>query len=294
MKIVKFKGGFGNQLFQYVFLRALQLNYHCEDVKADLSYFIDVENDRIRVPRIEELNITMDKASQSELADIWMFSHKGDTRKLRYRSAIFFEKTFNRQYYFESDRSYRNLEDILQYQYYDGYWQSWRYLAGIENQIRDEIRLLGEPGEKTQKIIAKISNENAVFLGIRRGDYVETPRARKHFGSYDNAYFNQAIEIIKKRVANPVFYIFSNDIEWVKQNMRFDCEKYYREDEDQTSDTEELFVMAACKHAIIVNSTFQWWGAWLIENENKIVIAPQRWFADGAPIDIVPDAWIKL
>lgn len=294
MKIVKFKGGLGNQLFQYSFLRALQLNYKCNDVKGDFSYYNNVENDNIRIPRIEKLKVKINKVTEEELSKVCLLKHSGNPMSLNYKSRIFFEKTFNKNYYFEKDRDYRNPRDILHFQYFDGYWQSWRYLEGIENELRKEISLKDGLSNKTKETIKKISSENVVFLGIRRGDYLATRKSRKHYGSFENAYFNRAIEIIKDKIDNPIFIVFSNDIKWVKRNIEFNGQVIYREDEDQTSDVEELFLMASCKHAIIVNSTFYWWAAWLIENKNKIVIAPRRWFADGSPIDIVPDNWIKI
>ncbi|MBC3805611.1 hypothetical protein GH808_14470 [Acetobacterium fimetarium] len=294
MKIVKFRGGYGNQLFQYSFLRELQLKYNCEDVKADLAYFSTIKENSVYIPRIEKLNVKIDRATQADLSTVCILKHTSDPSTLIYRAGIIFEKIFNHQYYLESDRAHRDIESILGYQYYDGYWQSWKHLNGIENELRNEITLKEKMSEKSRNAIDKFSSENSVFIGIRRGDYLATSRLRRHFGSYDNAYFNKAIGIMKEKVADPVFYVFSNDIDWIKENMRFDCKVNYREFEDQTSDTEELFVMSACKHAIIVNSTFYWWGAWLIENEQKTIIAPQRWFADGSPIDIVPDTWIKI
>ncbi len=294
VKIVKFKGGLGNQLFQYSFLKALQIKYQCTDVKADLSYYNDVKNDNIRVPRIEKLNVKIDKAEKNELRNICYFEHSGNPMSLVYKGSIFVEKTFNKNYFYESDRGYRNPENLLKYHYFDGYWQSWRYLEGIEEIIKEEIKLKSGISQKTEETIKKIRTQNAVFLGIRRGDYLASEKSRKHYGSFGPEYYLRAVDYIKKRVDNPVFYIFSNDIKWVKDNMEFNCDVIYRDEEEQTSDVEELFIMSACQHAIIVNSTFYWWGAWLIDNNEKIVIAPKKWFADDKPIDIVPDSWVKI
>lgn len=294
MKIVKIKGGLGNQLFQYSFLKSLQIKYGCENVKADLSFYNGIKNDNVKVPRIEKLKVILNIASNKELSDACMFKHVGNPKTIKYKANIFLEKSFNKNYYFENDRDYRDLSKILNFKYYDGYWQSWRYMEGIENTLRNEFVLKDKLSVETKKTIDLISNENSVFIGIRRGDYLANNRSRKRFGIFSNDYFNKAVEIIKEKVDNPILYVFSNDIKWVKENMKFNCETVYREDEDQTSDIEELFIMASCKHAIIVNSTFYWWGAWLINNKDKIVIAPDKWFADGSPIDIVPETWIKI
>ena len=294
MKIVKFKGGLGNQLFQYAFLRTLELKYGIVNVKGDFSYYTDITNDGIRVPRIEKFNVKINKADSQDLSQILMFRHTGNPLGLGYKIGLIAEILLNRQYYFEWDRQYRNVEQLLGYDYFDGYWQSWRYWNDIEDIIKKEIVLTDALSERAQATIDKINKENAVFVSIRRGDYVASSRDRKHYGSFGPEYYEKAIDHIKERVSNPVFYIFSNDIPWVKQNMRFDCMAIFRDQEEQTNDTEELLIMSSCQHAIIANSTFSWWGAWLIENKDKIVIAPANWFADDKPIDIIPNTWLRM
>lgn len=294
MKIVKYKGGLGNQLFQYAFARLLELKYGVGDILSDFTYYEDITNDNVRKARILKLNIKYRPAEKKDLESVCKLTHNTNPTKLLYKMKLFIEKEINKDYYFERDRSYIDPAKILDYKYYDGYWQSWKYVEEIEQHLRNEIKPRDQLSDKTRKIIEEISNKNAVFLGVRRGDYLANKKARKHFGSFNQDYFDKAIEIIKKNVKNPVLYIFSNDISWVKENLIFDCETIYRENEDQVSDLEELFIMSSCKHAIIVNSTFYWWGAWLINNKNKVVIAPKNWFADGSPIDIVPENWFKI
>jgi len=294
MKIVKFKGGLGNQLFQYAFLRALELKYNTMDVRGDFSYYTDLKNDSILIPRIEKLNIKVDKADSHDLYEICFLKHQGNPFSIPYKCVLIIEGLLNRKYYFERDRRHRDITTLLKYDYFDGYWQSWRYFNGIEDILKKEFTLKERYSKKTEEIINKIKRGNAVFIGIRRGDYLATSKDRKHHGIFGAEYYEQAINYIKEHVDNPVFYIFSNDIQWVKQNMVFECNAVFREEEEQTSDTEELFTMASCKHAIISNSTFNWWGAWLINNKDKIVVAPKNWFADSKPIDIVPDSWVRM
>lgn len=294
MKIIKFKGGLGNQIFQYSFLRSLQVIHKQDNVYADFSYYDDIEDDEVRLPRIEKLNVNLTKAKRTDLSNACMFSHEGNPISMKYKAKIYIEKIINKKYYFEKNRSYRNPEILLDYKYYDGYWQSWRYFQKIEKELRSELSLKSSFSEKTKSTIKKVRSEDSVFIGIRRGDYLESKKNMKHFGVFDEKYFKKAIKIIEENVENPVFYIFSNDISWVKNNMNFECNTVYRESEDQVSDVEELHIMGSCKHAIIVNSTFYWWGAWLIKNRSKIIIAPKKWFADGVKIDIVPPSWIRV
>jgi len=295
MKIVKFKAGLGNQLFQYVFLRRLELVYK-EKAKADFSYYQNIENDNVKIPRILRLNTSINIANEEDLRNMLIFKLKDNPKKLKYKIKVFIEKSFNRKYYFEKNRNYININEILKYEYLDGYWQSWRYLIGIEDKLKQEIQLKNI-SDSLQSLINDLSSQNSVFIGIRRGDYLSKSNVKK-FGVLDLNYYLKAIEIIKRMIKNPTFYVFSNEIEWVKDNMSFherlDDKVIYNDSFQNLSDEEEMFLMAACKHAIIPNSTYYWWAAWLINNKDKIIIAPKKWFADGTPIDIVPESWIKL
>jgi hypothetical protein len=294
MKIVKFKGGLGNQLFQYALLRNLQIVHSCKNVKADFSYFDLLTKDEIRKPRILFLNILAEKATKSDIKKTLLFKRIGNPLSIIYKSILYAEKKLNKKYYFEESRKHTNLDFIINYSYFDGYWQSWKYVEQIEETLRKEITPNIKHSANTIKIINKISSENSIFIGIRRGDYLASRKSINHYGSFELDYFKKAIKFVQQKVKDPVFYIFSNDIEWVKRNLNLGINIVYRENEKQTSDFEELFIMGACKHAIIVNSTFYWWGAWLISNKSKIVIAPKNWFADKSPIDIVPNSWIKI
>ncbi len=296
MKIVKFKGGLGNQLFQYVFLRRLELVYN-EKAKADFSYYRNIENDNVRIPRILRLNTNINLANEEDIRNILMFKLKDNPKKIKYKIKVFIEKSFNQKYYFEKNRNYINIDKILKYEYFDGYWQSWRYLIGIEEELKQEIKLKNI-SDSFQSMMNGLSAQNSVFIGIRRGDYLSNKKMIKRYGVFNLNYYLKGIEIIKRKIKNPTFYVFSNDIEWVKDNMRFheklDDKVIYNDSFQNLSDEEELFLMAACKHAIIPNSTYYWWAAWLINNKDKIIIAPKKWFADDTPIDIIPESWIKL
>ncbi len=294
MKVVKFKGGLGNQLFQYVFMKALALQDSTHPIKADFLIYHHVRNDNVHVPRILDLNVNIEYATDADLQVVRKFKQRGNPKGYLSKFITACEIILNRAYYFERDRRHRELSTLYPFGYLDGYWQSWRHVQGLENELKKELTLKREMSPKSLEMIAKIKQTNAVFIGVRRGDYLATPANIKRYGSFGMDYYSSAIAYIKAREDNPVFYIFSDDIDWVKHNLQFDGDVVYREKEEQTSDTEELLIMASCQHAIIVNSTFQWWGAWLISHPSKIVIAPQKWFADGGLVDIVPDSWVTL
>ena len=162
----------------------------------------------------------------------------------------------------------------------------------IEKIIREEFRPNYKMHSNTLYLQELMKKQESVFIGIRRGDYLTE---EKHYGSFGEDYYNAAISEIESIIKNPVFYIFSNDIPWVKRNLTFGRNKvFYREKEFIVDDFEELQLMAACQHAIIGNSTFHWWGAWLNDNPNKLVIAPEKWFFDDKPIDIIPPTWLRM
>ncbi|WGS63879.1 alpha-1,2-fucosyltransferase [Marinitoga aeolica] len=295
IKFVKFKGGLGNQLFQYAFLKNIERYCNCK-VKGDFSHYNNlIKEDLIRVPRILKMNVNIDIATEKDLKKVLIFkSFKFNPKSKKYKMSTVFETLFNRKYFFEFDRKYRTVKDIINYIIFDGYWQSWRYVKNVEKILKKEITLRDKISKKNAIFIDKVTKEESVFIGIRKGDYHSTKKSMNRYGIFDENYFNRAIEIIKRKVLNPKFYVFSNDIDWVKNNIKFDEKVIYREKKDQVNDLEELFVLGSFKHAIIVNSTFYWWGAWLINNKDKIVIAPKEWFNDGSKIDIVPPEWIKL
>lgn len=295
MRIVKFKGGIGNQLFQYTFAKYLEMKCN-EKVYLDLSAYGDKGEDiNCRKPIIFQMNVSLEAVTDSCLRNICIFHYRGNTASVRYKFFVLLEVLFNRKYILEKGVRQKEFHEIKNYTYYDGYWQSYEYAACLKDVIKKEFHPIQGLSAATLKELQNNLNEVLVFVGIRRGDYIKNKKNQKRYGILGEAYYRSAMEIIANKVGNPIFYIFSNDIEWVKTNMNF--EPYtirYREEKRQVSDLEELFVMAGCRHAIISNSTFYWWGAWMIENPDKIVIAPKNWFVNGTQREIIPPDWIKL
>ena len=248
--------------------------------------------DRIRQPRLKKINLSLSEAKNDEIKKTCYFVQNGFSICSKIKA--FFEIVFNKQYFFEKKQQIVTKEEIDSYSYFDGYWQSWRYIDEVKEIVLHEILDEDRISEHTKNLICKIANEEAVFIGVRRGDYL-SKKAKKLYGSFPIDYYCNAIKIINSLVKDPVFYVFSDDIEWCKTNIKYDGSIIkYRENSDQISDFEELMLMAHCKHAIIMNSTFHWWGAYLISNKEKQIIAPKEWFINGDKIDIIPPSWIQL
>ena len=287
MKIIKFKGGLGNQIFQYVFLKYIQKKENIEDIYADFSYY----QNGISQIDIFKLNIDLNIAPIELLKEAKFFPK--DSKRF-YKFRILLESIFNRKYYFEWGRKTKDYNKIKNYVYFDGYWQSYKYLEEVEDKIKPDLILKKDLPEEILCKINLLKSQQSVFIGVRRGDYLTSYRNRRKFGTFGNEYYNKAIEIIKENVKDPVFYVFSNDIKWVKRNMKFNCDYNILDLDDVTDDIIEFFLISSCKHAVIVNSTYYWWAARLIDNPNKIIVAPDQWFADGTKIDIVPKNWIRI
>lgn len=287
--LVRIKGGMGNQMFQYVLMKQLEINYGVKDIKADFSFFN--KGHSFFEDRLSKLDVHFQRATDEDIKKVCLLPHNQKIWTWRYRIPLYIEKTFNRHYYFEPNRGYTDPIELLKYDYLDGYWQSWQYFKGIEDLIRKEFSILYRCSDQTRFLADKMSNENSVMVGVRKGDYALGKDAR-HYCQLSADYQIRAANYIAERVENPVFYVFSNDIKWARNNLDFGTLKVvFRDPEIQVSDIEEMQLMSACKHAIIPNGTFHWFGAFLIENKNKIVVRPEKMFADGSPEDLFPPFW---
>lgn len=181
--------------------------------------------------------------------------------------------------------------------YIKGNFQSERYFEFISSVIREEFEFKINLNAENINWKSKILNSNAISIHVRRGDYISLIQNQNKFSATSINYYEEAINYIKSKITNPVFFIFSDDINWAKQNIITNTETYFV-DNNNTPQTSyiDMQLMSLCKHNIITNSTFSWWAAWLNNNTNKIIIAPQQWFADISinSQDIIPQEWIKL
>jgi len=291
MRIVKLKGGLGNQMFQYAFAKCLEKETG-DIVKLDYSAYDTLQEDTIRKIGISKYCITLESASIEELRSILRLNHKSNSQSFGYRVGILIENAINKSYYWEPDRRFRSIQSLKDYSYFDGYWQSWRYVDLIKNELVRDFQPNYTLSQATVTLKNTMECQNSVFIGVRRGDY---SKELSHYGSFSTQYYRNAMGFISAHVDNPVFYIFSNDIQWCKTNIDWGNHTVvFRDLDQQTSDFEELQLMTSCKHAIIVNSTFNWWGATLIKNDRKIVCCPEKWWFDNKPIDIINNGWIKI
>jgi len=179
--------------------------------------------------------------------------------------------------------------------YLAGYWQSEKYFRNNEKVIRSDftfkVPLIGPNIEAA----SRIANSNAVSLHVRRGDYAANPRTLAVHGLCSLDYYRSAVDFVARHVESPEFFIFSDDIAWVREHLDITRACHYIDHNRGTDSHNDMRLMSLCRHHIIANSSFSWWGAWLNPRPDKIVIAPRRWFAGGQAVrDLIPESWVSL
>lgn len=188
--------------------------------------------------------------------------------------------------------------ELLQIQepsYISGFYQSENYFSDIKEDLLNDFSLKTPLNKDNKKLLEQIKNSESISLHFRRGDYIKKRNAEK-YGSCSVDYYKNAIQTIKEKTnKNLTLFVFSDDINWVKNNIKFEEETIYVNINNSNQGYFDLELMKNCKHNIIANSSFSWWGAWLNENPEKIVIAPKKWLAqDNFSNDIIPENWIKI
>lgn len=180
--------------------------------------------------------------------------------------------------------------------YLEGYWQSSKYFANATDKVRAAFRFKNVANPANQSIAAQMRSEMSVSVHIRRGDYVTNANALKFHGICEWSYYDQAIQMLEERLENPKFYIFSDDPALARGQYP-DPDRFTVIDINRGADSyRDMELMTMCKHHIIANSSFSWWGAWLADHPKKIVIAPSLWSV-GSPepvIDIYEPNWLRL
>ena len=289
MIVVKLIGGLGNQMFQYALGRSLADAHHCP-LKLDISGFADYT---LRRYELGDLNIRAEIASAQEIAAFHMPGQ--DNRYIaRLRRLLGWMPSHR---YMEKSFSFNEeVLDLSPPVYLDGYWQSEKYFTSIAKPLREDFSLLEGADEANQEMLERITQVNAVSLHVRRGDYVTNPHTASYHGLCSLDYYREAVAHIAAKVADPHFFVFSDDPEWVAENLRLDHPMTHVDINTPDKGVWDMMLMKACRHHVIANSSFSWWGAWLNSAEGKVVVAPRRWFNDASvnTNDLLPENWVRL
>ena len=296
--ILQVYSGLGNQQFEYAFARALSLKYDRELILDDSyflkRYFYPKHDFGLYLFRLKEYNASHKSTSGIYREFIGILTRY---RKLKilYQSIqklLFFNKLFPiliTQNNF-SESLFANNNSII----ISDYFQKYDIFEQYADLLRDDMRYTYPLTKDNQEYLKEINSYKTASVHIRRGDYLSAEQALQTFSQVSKNYYKSAIEYIQKKSNINKLVIFSNDLEWVKANLKFEIDCLYIENDGP--DSQHQFLMTNCNHHVIANSTYSWWGAWLNPSKDKIVCVPKKWFnAIEKQNDIyIPNGWIRI
>jgi hypothetical protein len=287
MIVTKLIGGLGNQMFQYAAGKALA-EKHKSNLLLDLNAY-DLEPNNSYTTRKFELDVFNVTYKRADDSDISYFLK--DTGKLKRLFARMFPSKQEKMVLNEIGHLY--YEDFMNCPantYLNGFWQCEKYFLSVREILMKEFSMKAAVPENIQQYKAKIENCNSVSLHVRRGDYVNLKAAIEFHGTCSLDYYENAFDFISSDNDKLNVFVFSDDINWCKENIKLGNPIFVEQNNGAEWD---LFLMSKCKHNIIANSSFSWWGAWLNDNPSKIVTLPPFWFKNvrTESTGIAPFAW---
>lgn len=290
MIVARLYGGLGNQIFQYATARQLSIRLNTELI-LDIS---ELSNLSISGTRREfeliNLDINARYPGYIESKIIKLYSSR-ILRSVLQRWPLLLLKD---KCIYRYDKKFTEISGSI---YLDGYWQSYLYFDRIREVLLSDLKSKYPISEAEKIWNDRIKSTNSVAVHVRRGDYVENSKTAAYHGSCSLFYYENAMRIIIRKVDDPTFFVFSDDLEWAKKNLKFTRQAFFVESSEISFlPHQDLMLMSACKHQVIANSSFSWWGAWLNNNEQKFVIAPKKWIANENIMinDLIPDNWILI
>lgn len=292
MIVIQLMGGLGNQMFEYAAGLSLAKRNHTT-LKIDLSWFGTLGDDDVkREYELDCFNLNQDFVDINKLLILSKEPRLAQGIKIKLAKARG-KSVLGR--YTETELNYNiSFKKLTDNTYLNGYFQSEKYFNSIRPDIIKAFSFRKTPSKKNPDIIKLAKSTNSVSLHVRRGDYVTNMDAHSFHGLKGNDYYEEAMRIVGTKVDSPKYFIFSDDIAWCKQNLPVPKNSIFVD--HNTKGAEDLRIMTQCKNNIIANSSFSWWGAWLNQNPNKLVIAPREWFVDSSmdSSDIIPNTWKRL
>lgn len=282
------RGGLGNQMFIYAAARAMALR-NGTDMTFNLHYGFDIDYQFHRKLELSNLNVDFGKNNK-----IATFDYK-QPRSIRYISRKLGRNVLAPQYKFIIEKEPPFFQkEIFHLQsknvYLEGYWQSEKYFADFKEQIRKDFTIITEMPDAIEDELSLMwqGTENLVFIGIRRYQDCATTTPGMVL---EEEYYNKAIQLMESKLTNPKFVVFTQQPEWAKTHIVAHSPiMYATPKESELSTIEDMYLMRHCRHAIISNSSFYWWGAWLSEYNDGVVVCPTN-FNNR---DMALDSWIKF
>lgn len=289
MDVVIIFNGLGNQMSQYAF-------YLQKRSVSKSTYFIPfcLDHNGLELDKVFRINCKEALVQKMLyilfrilLTDKVRIISKPVKRLLNYLNCRIVKENFNYNFNCDFTTPSKGIT------FYYGGWHTEKYFLESKKTIVDSFEFAKVNGQENEELIDIINQTNSVSLHVRRGDFLNADNINLFGDVCTKAYFEKAIKIIESKVTNPYFFVFSNDLEWVKDNLEINNVTYVACNSGKNS-WKDMCLMTLCKHNIIANSTFSWWGAWLNQNSNKIVVSPSRFLKNDTFTDVYPDSWIKL
>lgn len=299
MVVVKIKGGLGNQMFQYAMARRFQVLYGIDRIGLDLTV---IGKDRLRdfglqhfelfdkVEVVEKKNngVKLQEDLARRMVSYFIGGRQEGTAGKRENFLAAFFALFGviqRDHSLVKDKMLLRLHKNI---YMNGWFQEAEMLQPIRDILLEDFRW--KPTDISDDPVCKqILSTNAVCIHIRRGDYINNPI----FDVCEDSYFYKAVDYMREKIPDPVFYVFSDAVDELENIMHFSCPVVYVKGSHQ--DYEDLYLMKNCCHFIMSNSTFSWWAQFLGQAENKVVVAPKRWcLTEDMSIGVYMKDWILM
>lgn len=290
MLIIKIIWWLWNQMFQYAYIKALSLKSK-SSFSIDISWF---DYYKLHKYSLDIFNIDKNYAKQKEIP---LYENLNSNNKylwhLYYKLKQFCKK-HNPNHFVESSLSFDSNFLTINSWYLEWYFQTEKYFKDFENEIRKDFTFTLPLSKKSEEIRWKIENSNSISIHIRRWDYLKENNAKYHW-ICGLGYYKEAINYLEAKQKKLTYFFFSDDIERVKENLSLE-NAYYIDWNNGSDSRQDMQLMSLCKHNIIANSSFSRRWARLNKNLGKIVIAPEKWFADKAldTTDMLPKNRIKL
>ena len=294
--IVSMYGGLGNQLFQYAAARSISLRCS-QSIAVDLAWFEEVLSSTTTTQRKFSLDpfklpikLFSPVPKKKRIFNSYRLNrlYKLLTRfKNQDAIADFSEKGFNYD---------QRILDVKPPVRINGYWQSYKYFDHIADVIRTDINTIRNISPASIKLLEKIKATDSLCVHIRRGDYITNSSAAQVHGLCDMSYYANGIDIAASNLNNPHCFLFSDDPQWVSENFKCKFDRTVVDVNGPDTAHEDLWLMSACKRFVIANSSLSWWGAWLNDSPDKIVVAPKTWFkvSNMDTSDLIPPSWIRI
>jgi hypothetical protein len=289
--VVRIEGGLGNQLFQYAAARSLADRLGC-GLLLDLR---GITENGDRPYQLDLYGVRANIADGEKLAALPPWRSSRASRILQSLS-FFIPGLVHAPTFWPRSFGYdERIEKLKHPVYMVGYWQTERYFAWNRKGLLKDLKL--QSGVSADNVwMEKIRKANSVSLHVRRGDYVNSPTAAEHHGTCDIDYYQRAITALLDQQPDIEAFIFSDEPQWAADNLRLPVRSHIVDANPPARGYLDLELMRICKHHILANSSFSWWGAWLCVNKGQLVYAPERWFKsrDIDSRDIIPSRWKKV